>query len=133
MNSFESEGDRGNVDESLRFTDHHQQLLNNLAPLAKIEADLERRLAAFVYTPALASQCATPFDAPEEDYMLPNRREFSVRSWKDLLETEAINAAEAVSSTLAEHKDDMKALWNDPVVRLAVKKQRLQLGDTAGL
>ena len=129
-NNFDSDDDATNPDGSMKFTDRHQLFMIRLAPLAIVEADLKRRLGSFSDTPfPSAPQCATPFDAPEDDSLLPSRREFTVRSWRDLLEKEAT----MTKSSIAGYKDDMKALWNDPVVRQALKSRRLQIGDTAGL
>jgi len=77
-------------------------------------------------------QFATPFDVPEEENVRPRRQEFYVKSWKDFLEQEALGATGSPNS-IAQYKDDMKALWNDPVVRTTLKNQCLQIGDSAGL
>jgi len=45
----------------------------------------------------------------------------------------ASKSLDSVTTTISGCKEDMKILWNDQAVRLALKRQRLQLGDTAGL
>jgi guanine nucleotide-binding protein subunit alpha len=117
----------------MKFTDRHQLLLIRLAPLSIVETDLKRKLGCFS-DPSCADsllQFATPFDAPEEDHIRPRRQEFYVKSWRDFLQQEAGVAASTIS--IADYKLDMMALWSDPVVRLSLKNQHFQIGDTAGL
>lgn len=132
-NDFDSEDIQIASDESMKFTERHQLLLIRLGPLSLIETDLKRKLGCFSDSAASNSmlQFATPFDTPDEDTIRPRLNEFYVRSWKDFLEQEA-QVTESTTS-IAEYKEDMKALWNDPVVRLALKNHDLQIGDTAGL
>lgn len=133
-NNFDSDDDKENSGESMKFTDRHQLLMIRLAPLSIVESDLKRKLGCFSdpsYSDSLL-QSATPFDAPEEENVRPRRQEFYVKSWKDFLKQEALGANDSPNS-IAHYKDDMKALWNDPVIRMALKNQRLQIGDTAGL
>ncbi|KAF5313437.1 hypothetical protein D9611_008484 [Ephemerocybe angulata] len=129
--------------ESLKFTDRHQLLMIRLAPLLGVEAELKRRLGAGAEPVQPTSMSATPFDTPQEDH---NRRkrlpEFSVRSWKDVLEvgnrsglhgsTSAASDADLPTTTIAGCKDDMRSLWNDVAVQQALKRRKLQLPDSAG-
>ncbi|KAF9485697.1 heterotrimeric G protein alpha subunit [Pholiota conissans] len=128
-----------NESDAVKFTDRHQLLLIRLAPLLGVEADLKRRLGAGSeeFAASASSLSATPFDTP----IGPNIRrkaEFSVRSWQDVLNTEqtdtasSIQRADAISATIASCRDDMKALWQDKTVRVALKRRRIQLNDTAG-
>ena len=127
-------------DEVYKFTDRHQLLMIRLAPLIRVEAELRHRLGAVseIVTPALNSMSATPFDAPYSK-QLRQKQEVSVPSWKDVLDPSARPGdispknVDSVTSVLAGCKDDMKALWDDKVVRLALKRRRLQLPDSAGL
>ena len=124
--------------EALKFTDRHQLLMIRLAPLLGIEAELKHRLGAGAepVSPPLNSMSATPFDAPSGN-QLRRKPEFSVRSWKDVLDPSTrpvdSNTRDTVTCVLAGCKDDMKALWDDKAVRLALKRRRLQLPDSAGL
>ena len=124
--------------EALKFTDRHQLLMIRLAPLLGIEAELKHRLGAGAepVSPPLNSMSATPFDAPSGN-QLRRKPEFSVRSWKDVLDlsTRSVdsNTQDTATCVLAGCKDDMKALWDDKAVRLALKRRRLQLPDSAGL
>lgn len=132
-NNFDSDDDKARSDESTKFTDRHQLLLIRLAPLSIVETDLKRKLGCFSDTNSSDSwlQFATPFDSPEEDTVRPRRNEYYVKSWKHFLEQEA--ETPRLTNPIAEYRDDMKALWNDPVVRSALKHHRFQIGDTAGL
>jgi len=124
--------DEASEDEVLKFTDRHQLLMIRLAPLLGVEAELKHRLAEGT-VPVSSPMSATPFDAPSGN-QLRRKPEFSVRSWKDVVARPCVsspNARDAVTSVLAGCKDDMKALWDDKAVRLALKRSRLQLPDSA--
>ena len=136
--------EQGDV-EPMKFNDRHQLLMIRLAPLYGVEAELKRRLGAGTepLTPSSTSLSATPWDAPDAVNNIRRKPEFSVRSWKDVLHRESRDAGygessqsqelDTATSTIALCKDDMKALWGDKTVRLALKRRGLQLGDSAGL
>ena len=132
--------DGDNEIEGLKFTDHHQLLMIRLAPLLRVEAELRHRLGAGseLVASSLNSMSATPFDAPYSNQRR-GKPEISVPSWKDVLDPIgrpgeiSPKTADTVTSVLAGCKDDMKALWDDKAVRLALKRRRLQLPDSAGL
>ncbi|KIM41553.1 hypothetical protein M413DRAFT_11089 [Hebeloma cylindrosporum] len=127
-------------DADAKFTDRHQLLIIRLAPLNGVEAELKRRLGAGSdpLPPAASPMAATPFEEPDLDTNTRRKPEFSVRSWKEVLHTADVSAdapsqsLESVTSIIAGCKDDMKALWEDKAVRHALKRRRLQLGDSAG-
>lgn len=126
--------------EVLKFTDHHQLLMIRLAPLLGIETELRHRLGAGSeqVPPASNSMSATPFDTPSGS-QLRRKPEVLVPSWKNMLDSSgkpveiSPNIQDTVTSVLAGCKEDMKALWYDKAVRLALKRRRLQLFDSAGL
>ncbi|TFK31874.1 heterotrimeric G protein alpha subunit, partial [Crucibulum laeve] len=130
----------GGEDDVMKFTDRHQLLMIRLAPLLGVEAELKRRLGAGSeeVQPSSTPLSATPFDEPEE--MEAYRRrvpEFSVRSWKEVLLPEAGSSSstldlDSCTDTIAGCKDDMKALWEDKAVKVALKRRKLQLPDSAG-
>jgi guanine nucleotide-binding protein alpha-1 subunit len=126
--------DEANEVEVLKFTDRHQLLMIRLAPLLGVEAELKHRLAEGI-VPISSPLTATPFDPPGGN-QLRRKPEFSVRSWKDVVARPSSpfpDTRDTVTSVLAGCKDDMKALWDDKAVRLALKRRRLQLPDSAGL
>lgn len=137
-----SAGQDSSDEESLKFTDRHQLLMIRLAPLLGVEGELKRRLGTgpeHARVAAASPMSATPFDEPEitRKRKLP---EFSVRSWKDMLAPEERHSQSTASSlsskldvptdTIASCRDDMKALWDDKTVRLALKRRKLQLPDS---
>ncbi|KAH9474745.1 Guanine nucleotide-binding protein alpha-4 subunit [Psilocybe cubensis] len=133
--------DDANGVEPVKFSDRHQLLMIRLAPLHGVEAELKRRLGAGTepLTPSFASLSATPFESLETNSNVRRKPEFSVRSWKDVLDRETGESAEssnrameAATLTIAGCKDDMKALWEDKTVRLTLKRRKLVLNDTAG-
>ncbi|KAF8892959.1 heterotrimeric G protein alpha subunit [Infundibulicybe gibba] len=134
------------LQEVMKFTDRHQLLMIRLAPLRGVEAKLKRRLGAGSEPPQPVSSpmSATPWDVPAE---LENPRralaEFSVRSWKEVLDPssprpvgggggESGTELDEATLTIAGCKEDMKALWEDKTVKLALKKRKLRLPDSAG-
>lgn len=135
--------DNNNDEEVRRFTDRHQLLMIRLAPLRGVEAELKHRLGAGSepVQPAL-SMTATPFEDPSESRnfrrTLP---EFSVRSWKEVLDPEerpqpvleTKGEIDSATLTISGCKNDMKELWDDKCVRLALKRRKLRLPDSAGL
>ena len=129
--------DEANEVEVLKFTDRHQLLMIRLAPLLGVEAELKHRLgeAAASAPSPFNPMSATPFDTPSGN-QLRRKPEFSVRSWKDVVSRPTDpypDSRDTVTSVLAGCKDDMKELWDDKAVRLALKRRRLQLPDSAGL
>ncbi|KAF8902591.1 heterotrimeric G protein alpha subunit [Gymnopilus junonius] len=129
--------------EPMKFSDRHQLLMIRLAPLYGVEAELKRRLGAGSepLTPSSTTLSATPWDSPDTGINIRRKPEFSVRSWKDVLHQENRDVAQggsssqdldSATSTIAQCKDDMKALWGDKTIRLALRRRGLQLGDSAG-
>ncbi|KAF8153162.1 heterotrimeric G protein alpha subunit [Crassisporium funariophilum] len=129
--------------EGMKFTDRHQLLMIRLAPLLGVEAELKRRLGAGSepVPPSITAMSATPFETPDAGTNPRRKPEFSVRSWKEVLAPQTRDArtgessksgSDSATSILAGCKDDMKALWDDKAVRLALKRRRLQLPDSAG-
>ena len=135
-----SEGDQVAISEVSKFTDHHQLLMIRLAPLRGVETELRHRLGAGseLVPLALNSMSATRFDTPSRN-QLRQKPEVSVPSWKDVLNPsgrrgeKSPKTGDTATSVLAGCKEDMKALWNDKAVRLALERRRLQLPDSTGL
>jgi len=126
---------------AVEFSDQHRLLMIRLAPLRAVEAELKHRLGAGAEpVQASASLSATPF---EDQYPNPQRQqtEFSVRSWREVLDRpdrrQPVESGgrdlDSVTLTLAQCKDDMRALWEDKNVRLALRRRKLVLHDSAGL
>ncbi len=123
-----------------KFSDAHQLLMIRLAPLRNVEADLKRRLgsASEPSHSVPTAMAATPFETPTVDSN-SNRSplEFSVRSWNDVIAAKTgqddSSALDSSTITLAACKNDMKSLWADKAVQLALARRRIRLPDSAGL
>lgn len=129
---------------TIRFSEQYRLLKLRLAPLKRVEKDLQRRLGAGSTDEEwpLISQSATPFDVDTSPVSKPSRpREFFVRShacWKAVThrlrasaswDRAALNATEVIAGC----GEDIKALWEDPMVRTVLTKREMYLEDTAGL
>ncbi|KAF8635732.1 hypothetical protein AX15_000348 [Amanita polypyramis BW_CC] len=131
------------TDTDVHLTDWHEVLMIRLAPLRVIEVELKKRLGAGDYAqPIRGPLKATPFDEPST-LAEPNagRRviEVSVRSWQDILDPGSYKLQnglpveqDCITATIAGCKDDMKSLWNDKMVRLALQRRKIRLPDSAG-
>lgn len=129
----------------VRLTDWHQMIMIRLAPLRSIEVELKKRLGAGDYAqPIRGPLKATPFDEPPTPTEPSTGRrvfEVSVRSWQDILDPgshklQNVNPPteqDPISATIAGCKDDMKSIWNDKMVRLALQRRKIRLPDSAGL
>lgn len=139
----------------LKFKDKHRLLCLRLAPLRRVQADLEARLgsaATELYSTSATS--AAPFDPSSPQ---ANRsKEFSVHStngWKTALERfraarrRASNSSsehkgvlrkvrdleEEVQGVVAGCREDMRAVWEDRVVREMLARRKVRIEDSAGL
>ncbi|KAG6818988.1 hypothetical protein H0H93_016608 [Arthromyces matolae] len=133
------DGDDGT--ETPEFNETHRLLSIRLAPLRGIEADLKRRLGAGSEPLEIGPMVSTPFEGSSD--AVNSRRvspEFTVRSWRDVVEPTGglpVSAATSIGLDTATEvitgcKDDMVALWNDKSVRIALKRKKLRLPDSAG-
>ncbi|KAF8741044.1 hypothetical protein AX14_005951 [Amanita brunnescens Koide BX004] len=128
----------------VRLTDWHQMLMIRLAPLRSVEVELKKRLGAADFPQTIRGPLrATPFDAPSTPPESSTSRrvfEVSVRSWQDVLDPGAHKLQNAnlpedqdvITNTIAGCKDDMKSMWNDKMVRLALQRRKIRLPDSAG-
>ncbi|KAJ6539923.1 guanine nucleotide binding protein, alpha subunit [Mycena sp. CBHHK59/15] len=134
----------------LKFKDKHRLLRLRLAPLRRVQADLEHRLGAAateLYTTTTTS--AAPFDAPPP----PKReKEFSVHStngWKTALERfraarrrsddsstgvlrKVRDMEDEVQGIIAGCRDDMRNVWEDRIVRDMLTRRKVRVEDSAG-
>jgi guanine nucleotide-binding protein alpha-1 subunit len=115
------------------FTSNHFDLQKKLEPLLHVEQSLIRKLSP-----------------PGQTAHLPGAlklREVSVNalsSWKSILsklghhsspegQTFHTDEADAISEVIAARRDDIYALWTDPVVRGLLEKRKLRIQDLPGL
>ncbi|KAL5495940.1 hypothetical protein ACEPAI_1404 [Sanghuangporus weigelae] len=127
----------------LQFTEMHKLLKLRLAPLRRVQKDLECRLG---------SGAEEPTDAPPGTITEAAPQEFYVRSstgWKSTLEKlKSRNStgsrddshtrewrereAEETNAIIAGCRDDMRSLWLDPTIRQMLARRKLRLEDSAG-
>lgn len=137
----------------LKFKEKHKQLRIRLAPLQEVQRDLELQLGAAsseIYASVPTS--AAPFDGADPS----GRRaptEFSINSsngWKSALdkfrkgpgnrpETSNGNAKpskdseEEIGEVIANCREDIKSLWDDPIVKEVLTRRKARIEDTPGL
>lgn len=156
--SDDEEEDTALMDTQLQFSETHKLLKLRLAPLRRVQTDLERRLGSGAEEPipvtsGMPSEAA-PFDI--DNLNVKHRtQEFYVRSstgWKSALdkfrqgsrsstEADAANRDkerrdredEETAAIISRCKDDMHALWTDPVIRHMLARRKFRLEDSPGL
>ncbi|KAG6827750.1 hypothetical protein H0H92_010572 [Tricholoma furcatifolium] len=133
----------------LRFREHHRILKLRLAPLAGIQKDLEEKLGeGATELRSTDVMTAAPFDQPPT-----NRRhqEFGINSsngWKSALtklrsgrqarpdasedQRKAQDIEDDVIEVLDACKDDIKTLWEDPVVTEMLNRRKARIEDSPG-
>ncbi|KAH8111204.1 G-alpha-domain-containing protein [Phellopilus nigrolimitatus] len=139
----------------LALSETHKLLRLRLAPLRRVQADLERRLGSGAEEPVSVAggppTVAAPFDGTPAAGRRP--QEFYVRSstgWKSALDRLRPRSSSAGSREEAQERarrerdaeestaiiagccEDMHALWTDSVVRQLLTARRLHLEDSAG-
>ncbi|KAI9458059.1 guanine nucleotide binding protein, alpha subunit [Boletus coccyginus] len=127
--------------DPLPFTDEHRLLRLRLRPLRGVEADLKRLLGVRPEdTPELSPQ-TSPKLSPRTS------SEFYVRSrnWRDFLQASRINDAESarrpikhdgvssldVTEVITSCKNDIIALWADPLIGEMLQRYNVRLEDSA--
>jgi hypothetical protein len=135
------------IARTLRFTDKHQLLKLRLAPVRRIETDLQRRLCC----EALYQPGNRPRESLEDNSMLAGpfvrkrrSRELFVRSWQSAIEPGrgvtrrkssqfVVDEMDNITEVIARCKEDMKTLWEDEMVQEMLSRHKLYLADSAGL
>ncbi|KAJ7835955.1 guanine nucleotide binding protein, alpha subunit [Mycena olivaceomarginata] len=136
----------------LKFKDKHRLLRLRLAPLRRVQSDLEARLGAAateLYTTNTNS--AAPFDSGSSTTSKPREKEFSIHStngWKTALERfraarrrsgedsgvlrKVRDMEDEVLDVIAGCRDDMRSIWEDRVVREMLSRRKVRIEDSAG-
>ncbi|KZT18573.1 G-alpha-domain-containing protein [Neolentinus lepideus HHB14362 ss-1] len=127
-----------------QFTEKHQLLRFRLMPLRRVEADLKRRLGAASEeaTASLSPMTTPPLEEPDR-VASPRPFEVSVRSWKDAFEmhcrspkTSSIGhsslESDDATDVIAECREDIKALWEDHIVKQVLKRRKVRVEESAG-
>lgn len=134
----------------LKFLEKHRLLALRLGPLRRIQTDLERRLGAASTEPNFTNvTSAAPFNEESDRRAL---QEFSINStngWKTALDKfrsvrtrPEMGAAgslrklkskdDETTEVIAGCRDDIVALWEDPIVREMLSRRRSRIEDSAG-
>ncbi|KAF8841889.1 G-alpha-domain-containing protein [Paxillus ammoniavirescens] len=135
-----------------RFTDKHRLLKLRLAPLRRVQADLERKLGpGSQEINSTSGATAPPFDSTARSSQ-GSPGEFGISStngWRSALKKlrpspKSIDRPESslarrkeeengeVTEILVGCKDDMKNLWKDPVVQQILAHRKSKVEDSAG-
>lgn len=132
-----------------RFTDKHRLLKLRLAPLRRVQADLEKRLGPASHE-VYSSNPMVPIgkDGKPEAHS----REFGIVSrngWRTALEKFRLAQKDSscpeptlrrreeenydITDILVGCRDDMKNLWDDPVVQQILTHRKAHIEDSSGL
>ncbi|KAI6112061.1 guanine nucleotide binding protein, alpha subunit [Pisolithus croceorrhizus] len=140
----DSDGEHRSHTTVYKFTDKHRLLKLRLASLRTVLVDLEKRLGPGSQEIQAISRSLS---GPTQDRVRP--REFGVSSnngWKSVLDklrsptvTESRPSSkqreegrDEVTDVLLGCKDDMKSLWQDPVVKQILSHRRSKIEDASG-
>ncbi|EPQ53862.1 guanine nucleotide binding protein alpha subunit [Gloeophyllum trabeum ATCC 11539] len=124
----------------LQFSEKHRLLKFRLLPLRRVEADLKRRLGA-ASEEISASVSVHGSSTPEPGVDVPP--DFAVRSWKDAFQKPSMSPkpssvghgqvdSDDATDVIAECREDIKALWEDPVVRQVLKRRNVSIEESSG-
>ena len=143
LEALQAAFDDDNEEDPLPFTDNHQVLRLRLRPLRGVEGDLKRLLGVRPEdTPELSPQ-TSPKLSPRTS------SEFYVRSrnWRNFLQASRINDSESarrpikhdgvssqdVTEVITSCKNDIIALWTDPLIGEMLRRYNVRLEDSASL
>lgn len=131
------------------FTDKHRLLKLRLAPLRRVQADLEKRLGPGSHE---VYSCIPPAPVEQGEAGEVHRQEFGIVSrsgWKPALEKLQLVRKDGTcpqpilrrreeekyefTDVLVGCKDDMKNLWDDDVVQQILTHRKAHIEDSPGL
>ncbi|KAJ8690482.1 hypothetical protein PTI98_011907 [Pleurotus ostreatus] len=130
----------------LKFGEKHRVLKLRLSPLQRIQKELEKRLGAGSLEPDSTDvTSAAPFELPASRKRA--LQEFSINSnngWKSALlrtvrparpesdQTKKKDTEDEITEVIASCREDMKAIWEDPVVRELLNRRKARIEDSPG-
>jgi guanine nucleotide-binding protein alpha-1 subunit len=144
-----------NNEDTLKFTDTHRALRLRLTPLRRVEADLREHLGIPAEESTSSSEALSPLTPISANESISSSstsaksKEGSVRSWKGALsfssglrkvsrggriggQTVEEDSSET-TDVLVMCREDIKTLWNDPVVQKMLAKEEINLEVAPGL
>ncbi|KAK0440150.1 guanine nucleotide binding protein, alpha subunit [Armillaria borealis] len=142
----DNSSDDSSADESpivpLKFKETHRLLKLRLGPLRRIQTDLERRLGnAAIELKTTDVMTAAPFGKPAVN-------EFSINAtngWKTAFDKlkamrrpemgalqQMKDEEDEIADVVAGCREDMKAIWEDPVIREMLARRRDRIEDSPG-
>ncbi|KAG7443309.1 guanine nucleotide binding protein, alpha subunit [Guyanagaster necrorhizus] len=142
----DNNSDDSSADESptvpLKFKETHRLLKLRLGPLRRIQTDLERRLGnAAIELKTTDVMTAAPFNKPAINEFSINAR----NGWKTAFdklkamrrpEMDALQQMkddeDEIADVVAGCREDMKAIWEDPVIREMLARRRDRIEDSPG-
>ncbi|KAI6037976.1 guanine nucleotide binding protein, alpha subunit [Pisolithus marmoratus] len=141
LETSDSEGEHRSHTTVYKFTDKHRLLKLRLAPLRTLLVDLEKRLGPGSQEVYALSR---PPSDPAESRV--RRREFGVSSsngWKSILDKLRSSGNrpnseprevghDKVTDVLVGCRDDIKHLWQDPVVKQILSHRRSKIEESSG-
>lgn len=152
MTKATAEPSKQPMDEKpLEFTEKHRLLKLRLMPVREVQKDLERKLGSGAFEEVAPSaysslefSAASEFNESTSELDEPRRRdphEFYIRSnnsWKDRvrpgagLKHERFKQREEIAGLIAGCKEDMNAVWEDPIIQQMLRRRKFRLEDSPG-
>lgn len=120
----------------VEFTEEHRRLVSSLAKLFDIQRNLELRVGVQVQRSVLGSSPSGPGryvdqGVPESSVHSPEGSETGLEKSTTGQDLRAQEADIAIS--LESVKDDIKKLWDDPIVKEILARRRVRLEEMPGL
>ena len=147
--TYSSDSDLEPPPHTYHFTDQHRLLRVRLAPLRRVQVDLEKKFGQ-ASQEVYSSNPMIPVG--HEGRVQSHFREFGIISrngWKTALDMLRFGQKHdshvesalrkkgeedyEIADVLASCRQDMENLWSDPVVRQILKQQKTRIEDSSGL
>jgi hypothetical protein len=134
-------------DSELPFKDSHRALRLRLTPLRRLEADLRGLLGMPVDETDDSASPLTPLTPTQVLPAPAKNKEIAVRSWKGALTgtgprrpargklsvQDRDEEADGVTDVLVMCREDIRALWEDPIIQRMLVKESIKLEQQPGL
>jgi guanine nucleotide-binding protein alpha-1 subunit len=122
---------------SSQLTDYHRRLRMRLSPLLPVETALNRKLSPENYNPKssreISVRAGSNWKSMLSSMTSPKKAESSEQNNSAGRHNHTERSADDPTNILAACREDIVALWTDPIIRGVLKKQDIRLEDSAGL